>query len=152
MRSDMTKVIGERPRVCTGYARDGERREWQRIPIEDHPARERIKDRLRGCPKQTSQLLGPLRRFLGSNVGRPWDVVFSEICAGTTKGSPARASLLVEVDRTVERNVILIDRIPCYGPGSGHGTPLRWRRGSVYVCPRTGLLRRVREGRGKRSG
>ena len=37
--------------------------------------------------------LGPLKRFLRSRVGRPWDTVFSEVCAGAGRdASPARGA------------------------------------------------------------
>jgi hypothetical protein len=144
----MAKVLVERPRGGAGYAGKGYRKEMQRAPPEEWRGREGIKDRWRGGSKHFSDHLGPLRRYLLSNVGRPWDLVYSEICEGTRQGFPVREHFLVHVFQFVEKSVILVDGVPCYGEGYSYGTPIRgdhWR--SLYVCPRSGLLKRVPERR-----
>jgi hypothetical protein len=90
--------------------------------------------------------LGPLRRFLGSRVGRPWDKVFAEICANIDRGSAVQDHVRDHVDDFVETRVLLIDGVPCHGSGRLYGQPLAdgwrgWRQ--FYVCPRTGLLKRL---------
>ncbi len=147
----MAKVLVERPRGGAGYAGEGYRKEWQRTPPEDWRGRERIKDRWQGGSKYFSDLLGPLHRYLLSNVGRPWDLVYSEICAEIRGKFPVREHFLLHVFQFVDRSVILIDGVPCHGEGRSYGTPLRgsrWR--SLYVCPSSGLLKRLPVRRGKR--
>ncbi len=144
MRSDMDKVLVERPRGGAGYAGKGYRKELQRTPPEEWRGREGMKARWRGGSKHFSDHLGPLSRFLLSNVGRPWDLVYSEICEGTRRGFPVREHFLVHVFQFVERSAILVDGVPCHGRGNAYGTPLSNYGGrSLYICPRTGLLRRV---------
>jgi len=85
MRSDMAKVIVERPRRGGGarYARgsqpDGPSMElWRR--------REGMKTAWRDR-KTLNENLAPLWRFLRSRIGRPWDKVYSEVCERINKNS-----------------------------------------------------------------
>jgi hypothetical protein len=144
VRPDMSKVLVERPRKGGGYGGKGYRKELQRTPVEEMRSREGIKARWRCGPKYFDDHLGPLRRFLLSNVGRPWDLVYSEICRETRDRFPVREHFLVHVYQYVEKCVILVDGVPCHGEGFGHGTPLRNHGGRyLYVCPKSGLLKKV---------
>ncbi len=82
MRKDMSKVIVERPRV--GRAAAGLRPGRTRTLVDDDG--EPIKAKGAREPKVREQktkyfneTLSPLKRYLASNVGRPWDKVYSEI-------------------------------------------------------------------------
>jgi hypothetical protein len=142
VRPDMAKVLVERPRSGGRCIGKGYLKTLQRTPIEELPGREGIKERWRGGSKWLTDLLGPLRRFLRSNVGRPWNLVHSEICVQLRRAFPERENLIRHVYNYVERDVNLVDGVPCHRGGMLHGTPLRRRYGpEFYVCPRTGLLR-----------
>ncbi len=149
MRSDMAKVIVERPRK-RGWAWNkpkGYQRRLNRLLDDAPPIREGIKDRWQDHTKILNEHFGPLRRYLDSQVGRPWDKVFSEICANINHNSAVQDHVRDHVEDYVVTCVILIDGVPCYGSGGmAHGQPLRemcWRRSPWYVCPRTGLLKRI---------
>ncbi len=148
MRADMAKVIVERPRIkgC-GYLVKGYKRRLARYGEDGPPSREGMKARWQGGTKLLNEHLGPLRRYLDANVGRPWDKVYSEICAHIDRNSAVQDHVRDHVDQYVSTHVILIDGVPCNGEGGlGYGKPLhqmRWR--PWYVCPRTGLLRRVKK-------
>ena len=83
MREDMLKVIVERPR----------RRSTKRVL----PSVTRLRDDLDGPARlgmrtgydyrELNESLGPLRRHLEAQVGRPWNKAFGEICERST--SPA---------------------------------------------------------------
>jgi hypothetical protein len=149
MRPDMAKVIVERPRVGsrTRGAAKGYRRALKRMGIEGAPRGEGMKRRHRGGTKFLNEHLGPLRRYLDAQVGRPWDKVFSEICAHIDRASAVQDHVRDHVADYVVTDVVLIDGIACSGEGGRcYGQPLHemsWRR-RWYVCPRTGLLRRVK--------
>jgi hypothetical protein len=140
-------------RVLIGSRRSGSvlsggeyRRDLRRTPPEEWRRSEGMTTRWSGGAKYSTERIGPLRRTLRSNVGRPWDLVYSELCEGMRQGFPDRARLLALVDRVVERHVILVDGVPCHGQGFAHGTPIRgnhWR--NLYVCPVSGLLKMVPE-------
>jgi hypothetical protein len=80
MREDMFKVIVERPRA--GSAR---RMRRQRLAgPDDLPTKIGMKRHVevtRTRSKWLNENLAPLRRYLAKQVGRPWNKVYSEICA-----------------------------------------------------------------------
>jgi hypothetical protein len=149
VRSDMAKVIVERPRFGS---RDrgkpkGYKRRLTRFGADGPPIREGMKTRSLGGTKRLNEHLGPLRRYLNSQVGRPWDHIFSEICAHINRDSAVQDHVRDHIDDFVTTDVIVIDGIPCQGAnGWRFGRPLHeglpWR--SLYVCPHSGLLKRVK--------
>src|SRR5262249_31745932 len=140
-------VIVERPRKKSHSWNKpkGYQRQLLRYGEDGPPCREGIKARWKGHVRYPNEHLGPLRRYLNSQVGRPWDQVFSEICANIDRSSAVQDHVRDHIETYVTRHVILIDDVPRSGEGDwDHGKPLhhmRWR--PWYVCPRTGLLRRV---------
>jgi hypothetical protein len=84
MRNDMAKVVTERPRHGHGNSSKkwGRRLGKQEYDAEDHgPTRAPIArhHQYGWNAKEFSDLLGPLRRYLRKQVGRPWNKVWSEI-------------------------------------------------------------------------
>lgn len=131
MRSDMHKVIVERPRcgrsraepVKTGGPVAVRSAVEEQDDFDSGPKRAPRFDK----DKYFNEHLGPLKRFLNRQVGRPWDKVYAEICAGIDRRSVIGAHVLQHVPDYVEL------------PGDGR----RWRRGGgLYVNPRTGMLMR----------
>ena len=59
--------------------------------------------------------LSPLRRFLDSNVGRPWDKVYSEICRHVDRGNVVQKHILTHLFDYVVVDTVLIDGEPCRG-------------------------------------
>jgi hypothetical protein len=145
MRADMAKVIVERPRGGGWGADKGYQRRLRRYS-DDPPRREVIKARWNRGSKILNEHLGPLRRYLDRQVGRPWDKVFSEICAHISRNSAVQDHVRDHVAQYVAVHVILVDGVPYSGDGDrNYGRPLehlRFRR--WYVCPLTGLLRRIK--------
>lgn len=145
MRSDMAKVIVERPRRGSRIRGKpkGYRRKLGRLSAEGTPVREGMKRRWQNQTKSLNEHLGPLRRYLDSQVGRPWNKVFSEICAHINRNSAVQDHVRDHVDDYVATHVVSIDGVLFYGHGWYHGRPLHelaWV--GWYVCPRTGILRR----------
>ncbi|MCA9709581.1 MAG: hypothetical protein KDK70_27330, partial [Myxococcales bacterium] len=79
----MDKVLCERPRGGVRRAR----RSRYRGPLEEAPRFEPT-SRRRGGSKWLGEHLGPLRRWLRAQAGRPWDAVYAELRANI---SPANA-------------------------------------------------------------
>src|SRR4051794_5097198 len=149
MRADMAKVIVERPRVgsrARGKPK-GLRRREQKGSLENLPRREGIKRRVQSWGKSLNEHLGPLRRYLSSQVGRPWDEVYAEICAHLSADSAVQDHVRDHVFGYVAVDVLFRNGVPCRGSGRGIGEPLgRWANrpnSDFYVCPHTRLLRRV---------
>ena len=148
MRADMAKVIVERSRR-KGWAWNkpkGYQRRLRRYGEDGPPSREGIKACWQSHTKDLNEHLGPLRRYLDKQVGRPWDKVFSEICAHINRSSAVQDHVRDHVEDYVTTHVILIDGVPCSGEGSyNYGKPLhQFRYRPWYVCPITGLLRGVK--------
>lgn len=153
MRADMGKVLVERPRLGRGRAANepgkGYRKRVRKcLDAGDWPpAREGMKRPYVHNAKSFNEHLGPLRRFLQSNVGRPWDKIYSEICRHVDRGNVVQKHILTHLFEYVVTDVILIDGKPCHGAsGWKYGAPLhetdygqQW-----YVCPKSGLLRQSR--------
>ncbi len=154
MRADMAKVIVERPRLGGGRRAKGYRRRLARYGEDGSPAREGIKAPWGNQRKSFNEHLGPLRRYLDSQVGRPWNLVFSEICERINRNSVVQDHVRDHIDQYVKTCVIEIDGVPCSGEGGyTYGRPLRdhaWTH--WYVCPRTGLLRKLPNHRRPRCG
>ncbi len=168
MRADMGKVLVERPRVQAGFVQGRLGRRYlksvrQGLASDDSPpTREGITWRYLGGVarmKHFNEHLGPLRRYLDSNVGRPWDKVHSEICRHIDRGNVVQKHILTHLFEYVVVGVELIDGEPyrkARSRSAYHNAPLRgpllW-----YVCPKSGLLRRAevvpkRERRKRRQG
>lgn len=146
MRSDMSKVIVERPRLGGGarYPR-GACADDPRLSIEDWRRREGI-----GRPWQSSsggkwlnENLAPFRRYLRSNCGRPWNAVYSEVCRRINRNSAVQLHVWQHLMQDV-----------CTNPYEISGEVGRWRafhwRNSFYVDTRTGILREATQSRTKR--
>jgi len=146
MRSDMAKVIVERPRygsTMRGHAK-GYWRKLQAIPADELPKRERIKPS-HGRTKSLNEHLRPLQRYLHKQIGRPWDKVFAEICAFISRNSAVQDHVRDHVGDFVAVNVIEIDGVLHEVAWWGRLIPLEkgWRYATLYVCPRTGLLKNL---------
>jgi hypothetical protein len=100
MRSDMAKVIVERPRFGSRIKGKpkGLRRRQQRLGHEGMPRREGMKRRCNGNCKSLNEHLGPLRRYLMAQVGRPWDKVFADICRHINRNSAVQDHVRDHVD------------------------------------------------------
>jgi hypothetical protein len=141
----MAKVIVERPRRGGGmrYPRH-QNPEGGRIGQEDWRKTQGIRRPwLKGDFKGLNENLAPLHRFLRSNVGRPWNKVYSEVCQRINRNSAVQFHVWQHLIQDVCTDPYVID-------GSvGRG---RWRTWFLYyVEPKTGLLRENKR-RWKRSG
>jgi hypothetical protein len=141
MRSDMDKVLCERPR---GGARLRRRRRY-RGPLEEAPRFE-SSSRNRGGSKWLSEHLGPLRRWLLAQAGRTWDAVYSELRANISPNNAVQLHIWQHAEHYVARHVELVRGKPHHVAArywEPHGAPVSSRRCPVYVCPKTGILRRT---------
>jgi hypothetical protein len=140
MRKDMDKVIVERARV--GHARPSKktglrlRSDQLSEDFDSGPMRLPTK-RARAYgwweSKELTDRLGPLKRFLYSQVGRPWDKVYRDIRDSIDARTVTGRHLLHHVDQMVWVDV----------PPEG---PKPWDQ--LYVHPRTGLLCLMKARRG----
>jgi hypothetical protein len=144
MRSDMKKVVVERPRWGSRVRNNkfGARLRY----IEGHDYEEQPKKPKGfesyhdGCGKMFTDVLGPLARFLRSNLGRPWDKVYGELCAGLDKRKATGLHIFQHLERMVSLHCYFGDDRKVYSLGRGRECEVQ----GYYVHPRTGLLCEVR--------
>lgn len=138
MRSDMTKVLVERPRHGarlkdpSGYKRDIAR------AGENPPNKESMRKKWKKgyAGKDFSDLIGPIRRYLHSQVGRPWDKVWSDICqSDKSKLSHHFRRHFMDF---VELHVIVEDKKIYFKDDRWGRSELRGE--DLYVHPVSGLL------------
>lgn len=154
MRPDFDTLICEEPR------RGGSRafRDVRRYNNREHnfggelPKMESHKRAYeRSSLKSFGDHVQPLRRFLEKQVGRPWNLVRSEIVAtGLKKDSTTHIHVWQHIRGWVEEKVDIENgRVyPRAWYRRGHRPPLR--PGDLYVHPVDGLLKMVREPKRKR--
>lgn len=138
----MHKVVIERPRWNPGPGKNGRR---ANLSEELLPKFEGIK-RPYTCRKGLTDLLGPLKRWLQSQVGRPWNDVYSEACAVIKPDSIIRAHVKTHLLQFVERNTFMRDGRVCVldtgyrSRGEIPVTELRYGWSRFFVHPESGLL------------
>lgn len=146
MRSDMKKVVVERPRWGS---RGRNRKFGARLRyIEGHDYEEQPKKALgfesyhsaQYAEKEFTDVLNPLERFLRSNLGRPWDKIYSELCAGLDKRKTTGLHIFQHLTHMVTANCYFGEDRKVYSYGWGGTHPVI----GFYVHPRTGLLCEVR--------
>ncbi len=140
MRSDMYKVIVERPRrgmrLRKRFSRPG-------VDFESLPFRSGIGRTFEGLTgtKALNENLAPLERYLVRQVGRRWDDVFSEICENLDVGSSVKQHVRDHIE-----DLILI-KANRDGDGiirnvSRWSKPENYWFQKVFVDPSTGIVRR----------
>jgi hypothetical protein len=147
MRQDMYKVIVERPR--RGKAGDAIAARLRK----DFEGPTRLGTRAGYGYRSLNENLAPLRRYLRAQIGRPWNKVFSEICAGIDRRNTVqqhihehiRDFIAIDVDVRYGRLVDLATRWRFFGGDPGISQEL-------YVDPRTGLIRPNKDYRSWRRG
>lgn len=135
MREDMHKVIVERPRHKPRAASKGRGRVADDMPSHRSMASDYQRN---DHQKGQTDLLGPLRRYLRKQVGRPWNDVYSEL-------STKRGGFLGRHLRQHARDFVWID-VELDPKGRPKRRRRSWpyfepKRGDLFVDPVTGLLR-----------
>src|SRR5712691_3139007 len=103
MRPDMHKVVVERPRYGRGWATS---KAPLKPPFDESPRYESMKAN-HTRRKWFSDLLGPLRRWLHAQLGRPWNDVYSEACAVIKPDSVVRAHIKTHLLEFVQRHTFM---------------------------------------------
>jgi hypothetical protein len=143
MRIDMHKVICESPRGGQDWSRQFPR---PKVPFDGLPKFQGIR-RPHENRKWFGEHLGPLKRWLRSNTGRPWNDVYREACQVIKPDSVVRAHIKFHLLNMVERHTFMQAGEVRYYHGNTPAQIKDLRGGSCwpkfYVHPATGLLLEV---------
>jgi len=150
MRHDMANLLVERGHASKAWSQDrpkGWAAQCRFRHDEDEPL-ESWRPPIRR--PSFSENLNPLRRFLAKQVGRRWDTVYSEIRAQVDADNAVQYHILQHLYDDLAVDVRERDgELWHHGRGgpellTGSG-PRWWRwRPTLYVCPRSGLIKRVK--------
>lgn len=146
MRKDMSKVIVERPRIGSRLPsrKKGYRRALARQSMDERPSRESMLGRWHGRQKYLNENLSPMRRFLRSRIGRPWNKVHQELCENVSFNNAVQKHVLAHVFQMVNQFVEWQDG-DLYARTSYRF--VRLTPGQMYICPDSGLLKFVKSRR-----
>lgn len=158
MRPDMSRLITECYRDGSGSAtpyRTHRRQmnQHQTVDPEDMPKREAIRKwaKLSGNYKEFGEQLNPLKRFILSQVGRPWNKVHSEMSAHINRNSAQQLHIWQHAVDYVETNTYIRrvgkkDQVffnASYRFRDTVDVPIETSFALVYVCPKSGILKKV---------
>lgn len=144
MRTDMDKILVERPRVGHWIDRrcdwKGTKRAFQRAALNDElPVVEKINNgRARRWQRQLNENLAPLKRFLGQRIGRSWNSVYAEVSQNMNRNNPVQLHIFQHLEQYVEKNPMYVNGVACR-PGWKGVHPLT--RVEFYIDAQ-GILRR----------
>lgn len=142
MRPDMFELLLERPRAYRG-CRSRKAPPYPRAhlaprSLNEAPLLEAYGQRYR--ERSLNENLAPLVRWLHRQVGRPYRLVYAELSRQLSPSSAVKQHVRDHVRDYVATSVVELGGV-LHGQ-SRHGLlPLGLRRVSLYVCPRTDLLR-----------
>lgn len=147
MRKDMAKVLVERSR--TGGSRD--RRGRAPRSLEDLPNKVSMK-RGHNDRKSLNENLSPLKRFLDSRVGKPWDQVYSEISANLKPSNAVQQHVRDHIWDFVKKDVFIAEGgIVCgYNRYRYFGGNHEINNNQLYIDPETGILKKYKTTKNKR--
>jgi hypothetical protein len=145
MRKDMSKVIVERPRL--GRSRAGLKPGRTRVVVDDdgeplratRGGRAPRSDKLQKT-KNLNENLNPLKRYLASQVGRPWRKVFSEISEHLKPTSTVQQHVRDHLEDFVAVRTRSQKGVVWAETRWGKPLPISDAGHLYYVHPRTGLL------------
>ncbi|MEZ5970354.1 MAG: hypothetical protein R3C31_00925 [Hyphomonadaceae bacterium] len=141
----MSKVIVERPRTGRAWVvlRPGRTRAL--VDDDGEPIKAKGAREPKGREQKTKALnetLNPLKRYLASNVGRPWNKVYSEISEHLKPTSTVQQHVRDHLDDFVATKTRMKGGAVVVTPRFGGERALEDDWCLYYVHPRTGLLRK----------
>ncbi len=147
MREDMFKIIVERPRRRNGdppvLSRDGRHFRNRVWPDEDGgnaPPHFGMKAGYRNC-KYPNENLAPLQRWLASQVNRPWDKVYADLCANIDRRSTVQEHIFTHIRDFVAIDTALVEgEVITRENWRRENLPVAEARQELFVHPRTGIL------------
>ena len=137
MRSDMSKVLVERPRLVNYGDRKGRKVDLDLLPSKEGMRAPHVRN---WGGKQLNENLSPLRRLIESRVGRPWNKVYSEICQHLRADNTVQQHVKDHIEDFVAIKTSTMDgQLVIH---SKYGSPRLLNRDSteLYVDPVTGIL------------
>lgn len=153
MRKDISQVVITTKRWGDKLSRVRRIRR-EKGDLESLPRRESIrpKGQLLGWDAKHYHLgenLGALKRFVESKVGQHWDSVYAGICEHLNRSSTTHAHIFQHLFGYIETKCYWKDGVlySCSFYGDRSSRPYEVMPGEIYVCPKSGMIRRMKQRR-----
>ncbi|HWA01699.1 MAG TPA: hypothetical protein VG841_15430 [Caulobacterales bacterium] len=139
----MAKVIVERPRRGRGWAKAAKPGR-SRVVLDDdgNPLPVRASTNKPARTKELNENLSPLKRYLASQVGRPWNKVYSDISEHLKPSSTVQQHVRDHLEDFVAIKCRNRDGVLYYVGRFGGESELGAYGPHFFVHPRTGILKR----------
>jgi hypothetical protein len=143
MRSDMAKVIVERPRQGHEDSYKPLRAARKHDLSEDAPKGESMTQphRRHYSGKQLNENLSPLKRFIDKQVGRPWDKVYSEVNEHIKVSNAVQAHIREHLDGFIYFDAYRDALGQIWAPG--YSGPRLMDKGNLFV-EADGIIKRLK--------
>ena len=147
MKEDFNKIVTESPRAGGNLGQKepkGYRRNLQRMDEDDHPSHESMTKKWKGNPKEFTDHIQPLVRFMDKQVGKNWDKVQSEIC----KTFPKKGTMNLHIWDHIKDMIITPENIKFIEGVPYEKSRWGWRnltKGELWVHPKTNVIQRAKE-------
>jgi hypothetical protein len=139
----MARIIVERPRLGGhGY----KEKKIHKSDFEDLPCHESMSKHYGWASKELNENLAPLKRYLHSQIGRPWDKVHSEISKHIKLNSAVQRHILQHLEQMIETKTFLGNDGKVYARGMFGDSLIDEKYSSwcdLYVHPKTRLVRKI---------
>lgn len=143
MRKDLQKQLCEQERRGSGMGfRDHRKSKAHAIDEEFSAGRESMKKRYGYNTKDFSENFNPLWGVIRTNVNRPWDKVYSELCEVFDMRNHVNAHIVLHLFQFVETKTVFEDGVVYARRHDGVGPlePLADSSREYFVHPKTGIL------------
>ena len=140
MRSDMFKIIVERPRWGASHAASPKLKRTKDYNLKHIGLKRHAYESAR-YTKSFNENLAPLVRFLRSRLGQPWDSVFSEICQNLDTGSTVKMHVRQHIEDFVLTRISSGRHGEWLFKGEIVGVNARRRGRYFFVDPEDGMLK-----------
>jgi hypothetical protein len=137
MRSDMSKVLVERPRYSDYGDRKGRKIDHDLLPSKEGMRSPHVRN---WGGKRLNENLSPLRRLIESRVGRPWNKVYSEICQHLRGDNTVQQHVKDHIEDFVAIRTSMMDGQVVIHSKYGSPRLLHSDSTELYVDPVTGIL------------
>jgi len=149
MRQDMHKVVVERERSNAVYGYSDFRSARKNDKSEEAPLHEGIRRPYGYERKRLNENLGPLKKFLRSRVGQPWDKIYAEVSKNLRASNAVQQHVRDHLEDFVRFNVIVKDGYFQAPRFRGQlGWTVRLDQGDLYVDSH-GILRMIKHSKPK---
>ena len=150
MRDDMAKLLVTTPRIGSSLKNQEVKKDRRSKSYEDLPSKSSMRPKSARWTerKELNEYLNPLIRYLRKNCGKPWDKVYSNICANMDRRTVVQEHIFMHLFDFVVVKPSYIDGEPYRNT---YGAMKLYKTGSTFYVDKNGILKEPKNKRPKYS-